>query len=83
MAEENQEEINGAVAESGRDATATERTENGATAAKTATRAHRSQKVGAVVSDKMQKTVVVRARLSATRCELLRRAPCPRASAGV
>jgi small subunit ribosomal protein S17 len=31
----------------------------GATAAKAA-RAHRSQKVGAVVSDKMQKTVVVR-----------------------
>lgn len=58
MAEENQEEING-VAESGREATATEQTENVAVA-KTATRAHRSQKVGAVVSDKMQKTVVVR-----------------------
>ena len=60
MAEENQEEINGAVAESGSETTATEQTESSATAAKTATRAHRSQKVGAVVSDKMQKTVVVR-----------------------
>ena len=52
MAEENQEEINGGrVADTGASEAA------GTT---TATRAHRSQKVGAVVSDKMQKTVVVR-----------------------
>jgi small subunit ribosomal protein S17 len=60
MAEEKQEEINGAVAQGDSEATATEQTGSVATAAKTATRAHRSQKVGAVVSDKMQKTVVVR-----------------------
>jgi len=53
MAEENQAETNTA---NGSDVP-----ENnaGAIAGKTA-RAHRSQKVGAVVSDKMQKTVVVR-----------------------
>lgn len=58
MAEENQEESNGITgsdtpAIAGNNA-ATEATANGAK------RAHRSQKVGAVVSDKMQKTVVVR-----------------------
>ena len=58
MAEENQEEINGGVAEAG--ASATEPDASEALATRTATRAHRSQKVGAVVSDKMQKTVVVR-----------------------
>lgn len=58
MAEENQEEINSRVAEAG--ASATEQDASEASATKTATRAHRSQKVGAVVSDKMQKTVVVR-----------------------
>ena len=52
MADENQAEI---------EATNTE-SESPATAAPEAkgARAHRSQKVGAVVSDKMQKTVVVR-----------------------
>ncbi len=49
MAEENQAEAN--VAETG-DGKAAEAT--------TTKRAHRSQKVGAVTSDKMQKTVVVR-----------------------
>jgi small subunit ribosomal protein S17 len=52
MAEENQAETSTAVNEGNSSAT---------TAAPTkAARAHRSQKVGAVVSDKMQKTVVVR-----------------------
>ncbi len=55
MAEENQEETNVPAAVSA-DAAATA-TGNGAAGVK---RAHRSQKVGAVVSDKMQKTVVVR-----------------------
>ena len=57
MAEENQEESTAtaeATAEASSKAAAT------SAAKKTATRAHRSQKVGAVVSDKMQKTVVVR-----------------------
>ncbi|HUS13038.1 MAG TPA: 30S ribosomal protein S17 [Pyrinomonadaceae bacterium] len=58
MAEENQEEINGGVADAG--ASATEPDASEAPGTTTATRAHRSQKVGAVVSDKMQKTVVVR-----------------------
>ena len=58
MAEENKEEISGGVADAG--ASATEPDANEASGTKTATRAHRSQKVGAVVSDKMQKTVVVR-----------------------
>ena len=53
MAEENQAETNSANASDVPENNA------GATTAKTA-RAHRSQKVGAVVSDKMQKTVVVR-----------------------
>ncbi len=48
MAEENQAETNGAAAQTD-DA-----------ARKSNKRAHRSQKVGAVTSDKMQKTVVVR-----------------------
>ena len=52
MAEENQEETNEAASA---DAAAT--SGNGAAGVK---RAHRAQKVGAVVSDKMQKTVVVR-----------------------
>ena len=56
MAEENQEEST-ATAEAAPEASS----KAAATPAKkTATRAHRSQKVGAVVSDKMQKTVVVR-----------------------
>ncbi len=55
MAEENQEETN-AAAEASDNAAATP-AGNGAAGVK---RAHRSQKVGAVVSDKMQKTVVVR-----------------------
>jgi small subunit ribosomal protein S17 len=57
MAEENQEESTAtaeATPEASSKAAAT------SAAKKTATRAHRSQKVGAVVSDKMQKTVVVR-----------------------
>lgn len=53
MAEENQAEENAAVSESDAPATAT-------AAVTKAARAHRSQKVGAVVSDKMTKTVVVR-----------------------
>ena len=60
MAEENQEEINGEVADADAGANATEQDATEASGIKTATRAHRSQKVGAVVSDKMQKTVVVR-----------------------
>ena len=63
MAEENQEELN-ADATGSKEST----TESGngavlagdATAASGTKRPHRSQKVGAVVSDKMQKTVVVR-----------------------
>ena len=53
MAEENQAEIDAASTESNAPTAAA------APEAKSA-RAHRSQKVGAVVSDKMQKTVVVR-----------------------
>jgi small subunit ribosomal protein S17 len=56
MAEENQTESN-ATAEA---TPAAAETSGAKSAVKTATRAHRSQKVGAVVSDKMQKTVVVR-----------------------
>ena len=65
MAEENQEELNAgatgneSTTKSGNGATeavsAGDATANGGTK-----RPHRSQKVGAVVSDKMQKTVVVR-----------------------
>ena len=54
MAEENQEIKNAGVTGSSTEATSPETTANNAK------RAHRSQKVGAVVSDKMQKTVVVR-----------------------
>ena len=54
MAEENQAESNVTAEETGAASAET------SVAKKTATRAHRSQKVGAVVSDKMQKTVVVR-----------------------
>jgi small subunit ribosomal protein S17 len=57
MAEENQEEINSGV--TGKDAAAPADGQAAADHAP-AKRAHRSQKVGAVVSDKMQKTVVVR-----------------------
>lgn len=57
MAEENQEEST-ATAEATSEASS--KTAATSAAKKTATRAHRSQKVGAVVSDKMQKTVVVR-----------------------
>ena len=53
MAEENQAEIEATNTESESPAKA-------ATPEAKAARAHRSQKVGAVVSDKMQKTVVVR-----------------------
>lgn len=59
MAEEKQEESNTGATETG----ATEATSTGAAGVPEAggsKRAHRSQKVGAVVSDKMQKTVVVR-----------------------
>jgi small subunit ribosomal protein S17 len=56
MAEEKQEENNTGATETG----ATEATSTGAGEAGGSKRAHRSQKVGAVVSDKMQKTVVVR-----------------------
>ena len=52
MAEENQDETNVPAAASDSPAAG-----NGAASVK---RAHRAQKVGAVVSDKMQKTVVVR-----------------------
>ncbi len=62
MAEENQEESN-----SGGTASDTPATENklveaasSDSADASARRAHRSQKVGSVVSDKMQKTVIVR-----------------------
>ena len=58
MAEENKEEANAAADEAAADsAAANERQRQRHGDAK---RAHRSQKVGAVVSDKMQKTVVVR-----------------------
>ncbi|MFN2516018.1 MAG: 30S ribosomal protein S17 [Pyrinomonadaceae bacterium] len=54
MAEENQEVSNAGSSKSSTEATSIEGANNGTK------RAHRSQKVGAVVSDKMQKTVVVR-----------------------
>jgi small subunit ribosomal protein S17 len=66
MAEENQADTNtGAdqsdVPDNQANATAAAGNENGKDADEgKVTRAHRSQKVGAVVSDKMQKTVVVR-----------------------
>jgi small subunit ribosomal protein S17 len=58
MAEEKQEESSTGAAETG----ATEALTGAVGAGETggSKRAHRSQKVGAVVSDKMQKTVVVR-----------------------
>jgi small subunit ribosomal protein S17 len=64
MAEENQADTNtgadqGDVPDNQANATAAAGNESPHGEAKTA-RAHRSQKVGAVVSDKMQKTVVVR-----------------------
>ncbi|HLN98085.1 MAG TPA: 30S ribosomal protein S17 [Pyrinomonadaceae bacterium] len=59
MAEENQEERNARVTESDSNS-APAGSEAAGEAKSAATRAHRSQKVGAVVSDKMQKTVVVR-----------------------
>ena len=65
MAEENQEELSAGAAgsnesttESGNGVEAVSAAD--ATADKGTKRPHRSQKVGAVVSDKMQKTVVVR-----------------------
>ena len=58
MAEENQAESNADANLSETPASVT--SNSGAAAAAPAKRAHRSQKVGAVVSDKMQKTVVVR-----------------------
>lgn len=70
MAEENQAETNAGVTESDTPATATDNAAQAATPAMPedsvgdvaagVKRPHRSQKVGAVVSDKMQKTVVVR-----------------------
>ena len=69
MAEENQEESNIEATEvaegtagpaSGSTAASTETTATADAANNGTKRAHRSQKVGAVVSDKMQKTVVVR-----------------------
>ena len=57
MAEENQEETNAGITDKGVAAT---EGDQAATDKVPAKRAHRSQKVGAVVSDKMQKTVVVR-----------------------
>ena len=59
MAEENQAESNKSLDESSTDLKAGI-SDPKLEAGKTAARAHRSQKVGAVVSDKMQKTVVVR-----------------------
>ena len=55
MAEENQEISNADLTNSSAEHTSAEKGATNGTA-----RAHRSQKVGAVVSDKMQKTVVVR-----------------------
>lgn len=64
MAEENQEESNTGSEPTGKGSTnmAVDRTPPDSTdnAGGDARRAHRSQKVGSVVSDKMQKTVVVR-----------------------
>jgi small subunit ribosomal protein S17 len=59
MAEENQAETNAGVTGSDVPETAGEATAAAAAPAEKS-RAHRSQKVGSVVSDKMQKTVVVR-----------------------
>jgi small subunit ribosomal protein S17 len=61
MAEENQEEINAAATDSNQPASesGSEAAEVNAVSAGTK-RAHRSQKVGSVVSDKMQRTVIVR-----------------------
>jgi small subunit ribosomal protein S17 len=58
MAEENQEDSNTGTADSAE--TAATATNAAGLESGGAKRAHRSQKVGAVVSDKMQKTVVVR-----------------------
>ena len=55
MAEENQEDSNTGSTKSSTDGASVAKEANNGAA-----RAHRSQKVGAVVSDKMQKTVVVR-----------------------
>jgi small subunit ribosomal protein S17 len=61
MAEENQEELSAGAAGSNESTTEGGNGVAQAAAAETGTkRPHRSQKVGAVVSDKMQKTVVVR-----------------------
>ena len=61
MAEENQEESNTRASDSDTPTTESSSAAAEATPANAgARRAHRSQKVGAVVSDKMQKTVVVR-----------------------
>lgn len=61
MAEENQAESNNGANVENTDPSASSNAETKAAAAtKPAVRAHRSQKVGAVVSDKMLKTVVVR-----------------------
>ena len=60
MAEENQEDSNSGTPE---ETTGTRENGNGASAAGVGggvKRAHRSQKVGVITSDKMQKTVVVR-----------------------
>jgi small subunit ribosomal protein S17 len=60
MAEENQEESNAAADNNAGIAGDNVAAEAAATSGNGVKRAHRSQKVGAVVSDKMQKTVVVR-----------------------
>jgi len=57
MAEENQEESNVVAPE---EVTAATESGNGAAGGGGVKRAHRSQKVGVITSDKMQKTVVVR-----------------------
>ncbi len=60
MAEENQAENNTGAADSNAVIASDNVAAEAATADNGVKRAHRSQKVGAVVSDKMQKTVVVR-----------------------
>src|SRR6266850_8590870 len=60
MAEENQEEIKSGPTDSGTQAAESTGAGTEANGTDGARRAHRSQKVGSVVSDKMQKTVVVR-----------------------
>jgi small subunit ribosomal protein S17 len=60
MAEENQEEIKSGATDSGTQAAESSGAGTEASGTNGARRAHRSQKVGSVVSDKMQKTVVVR-----------------------